>query len=67
MRIFSHEFIVMRKNTLHKFVFFLRLRLYHVLPVMRVKEELTGFRVRNELQKVVISLRFGSTEGHNDD
>lgn len=45
----------MGKDADHELVLLLRLRLEHVLAVVAVEEELTGFGVRDKLDKVVVA------------
>jgi hypothetical protein len=47
--------VVVGQNADHELVLLLGLRLEHVLAVVRVEEELSGFGVRYELDEVVIT------------
>ena len=55
MRIFCNIFVVMWQDTLHKDIFLFGLGLYHIPPIMWIKEKLAWFTIRDELNEVVIA------------
>ncbi len=47
--------IIFREDFDEEFVFFFRLCFEHVLAVMGIEEELSGLRVRDELNIVIVA------------